>query len=378
MSLLIKAMPRPKAALTLAILLVLLAVAPGSSLHAQQDEALVRVDAIRVEPLEQRVPVIGRIVARQAGEVASRVDAPLEAYLVEVGDRVEHGDLIVVLDKSSLQATRDLEAADVRRSQAELNTAMAELKLAKQELDRLERLKSSAAFSQGRYDDVRQQVTIAEGEVREAEAAILSAEAILQIAEIDLGHTEIRAPYAGVISRRMTEAGAYVRRGDPVVRLVGDQTLEIEADVPFERLSGATTGTEIDVSLDDGTYHKATVRAVLPEENPLTRTRAVRLVPKFTETSRPLAVEQTATVHIPVGARRDVLTVHKDAVTKHGTSSLVYVIKDGTAELRPVMLGEPTGNRYEVIHGLMEGEEVVVRGNERLQPGDKVRVDGAS
>ena len=373
---------RPLSCLRLAgILPILLAMAGGLAgvpAKAQQEESLVRVDTIRVEPLEQRVPVIGRLVARQAGVVAAQVDAPLAAYMVEVGDRVERGDVIALLDKPSLQATRDLEAADVRQSEAELNTAIAELKLAKQELNRLERLKSSAAFSQGRYDDVSQQVTIAEGKVHESEAAILSAKAFLQIAEIDLANTEIRAPYAGVISRRMTEAGAYVRQGDPVVRLVGDQTLEIEAAVPFDRLSGVTTGTEIDFSLDDGSYHKATVRAILPEENPLTRTRAVRLVPKFSETTRPLAVEQSATVHVPVGAPRDVLTVHKDAVTKRGNSSLVYVVKDGTAELRPVVLGEPTGNRFEVIHGLADGEAVVVRGNERLQPGDKVRIDGAS
>jgi multidrug efflux pump subunit AcrA (membrane-fusion protein) len=70
--------------------------------------------------------------------------------------------------------------------------------------------------------------------------------------------------------------------------------------------------------------------------------------------------------------------VHKDAVIKRGPASLVYVVEGDTAEMRRITLGEPTGSRYEVLDGLKEGESVVVRGNERLRPGDKVRIDGAS
>jgi RND family efflux transporter MFP subunit len=176
----------------------------------------------------------------------------------------------------------------------------------------------------------------------------------------------------------MTDAGASLHTGAPVVRMVGDRALEIEADVPFQRLSGVREGTRVGVVLDDGTTHAATVRAIVPEENPLTRTRAVRFVPEFGATSRPLATEQSVTVYIPASAPRNVLTVHKDAVIKRGPKSLVYVVEDDTAEARQITLGEPTGSRYEVLDGLSEGEAVVVRGNERLRPGDKVRIDGAS
>ncbi len=207
---------------------------------------------------------------------------------------------------------------------------------------------------------------------------MLSARADLELKDINLSYAEIRAPYSGVISERMTETGAYLKTGDPVVRMVGDRALEIEADVPFKRLSGIQAGITVGIVLDDGTTHAATVRAVVPEENPLTRTRAVRFIPDFGETNKRLATEQSVTVYIPASAPRNVLTVHKDAVIKRGARSLVYVIKEDTAEVRQITLGEPTGSRFEVIDGLSDGESVVVRGNERLRPGDKVRVDGAS
>ena len=345
---------------------------------AQTGEARVRVDRVRVEPMAQTVPVLGRLVARQAGVVAARVDGPLETFQVAVGDRVDKGRVIAVLDQRVLKARRNLAEARLVRSQAELGTARAELALAYQELKRLEGLKSSAAFSQARYDDAKQRVIIDQGEVREAEASVQSAEADLELSDIALAHTEILAPYSGVISQRMTEAGAYVRSGDPIVRMVGDLSLEIEADVPFNRLDGLAPQREIQVTLDDGSQHSAKVRAFLPEENPLTRTRAVRFVPDFTKTLRPLAVDQSVTVHIPVGDQHDVLTVHKDAVIKQGAGSLVYVVNGDTAEARQIRLGEPTGSRFEVLDGLKENDQVVVRGNERLRPGDKVLIDGAS
>jgi RND family efflux transporter MFP subunit len=363
----------------LVLLIALVWAVAGAPAGAQQvDQTLVRVDRVRLEPLAQKVPVLGRLVARQAGEVAARINGPVEAFHVEVGDRVEAGQVVAELNRTYLRAQRDLAAAGLATARARKATALAQLQLARQELKRLAALKKSAAFNQARHDDARQKVAIAEAQVAEAEAAVFSAQADLELDKINLSYTEIRVPYSGVISQRMTEAGAYLQTGDPVGRMVGDRSLEIEADIPVQRLAGVDPGTRVGVTLDDGTTHGATVRAVVPEENPLTRTRAVRFIPEFGATARPLAADQSVTVYVPVGAPRNVLTVHKDAVIKLGPASLVYVVEGDTAEMRRITLGEPTGSRYEVLDGLREGESVVVRGNERLRPGDKVRIDGAS
>lgn len=346
---------------------------------AQAEAMLVRVDTVRQVPLTQTVPVLGRLVAQRRGEVAARINGPIKDFLVEVGDRVRADQVLAVLHADSLQATRDLYAGRLKEAEAEHRVKQAELGLARQTFDRLERLKKSAAFNEARYEDARQAVTIAEAELRRAESAIVSARADLQGAEINLYNAEIRAPYAGVVTERLTEAGAYVSTGNPVVRMIGDRALEIEAEVPFQHLSGLEPGIEVDIALDDGTRHKAVVRALLPSENPRTRTRAVRFVPAIGDTIRPLAHEQSVTLQIPIGREREVLSVHKDAVISRRGQDLVIVAVDGQAQVRPVVLGEAVGNRLEVRKGLSAGEQVVVRGNERLKPGDKVRVnEGAS
>ncbi|MDJ0933774.1 MAG: efflux RND transporter periplasmic adaptor subunit [Kiloniellales bacterium] len=358
--------------------IALLLATVGVPAAAQEQAQLVRVDSVQEQPMTQTVEVIGRLVPRRAGSVAARIDAAVDRVLVEVGDRVEQGQVIAILEPESLKARRDQAAGRLAAAFAKQKTEEAELVLSRQELKRLEGLKKSAAFSQARYDDAKQAVAIAEAEVAEAESASVTARADLELAEINLRYAEIRAPYGGVITERMIEAGAYVQVGDDAVRLVADQELELEADVPFQRLSGLVPGVEIDVELDDGTQHKARVRAIVPDENPLTRTRAVRFIPAFGETRKPLAANQSASLLIPMGQPRQVLTVHKDAITKRGPASLVHVVNNGAVSVRPVTLGVAVGSRFEILRGLSQGDVVVVRGNERLQDGQKVRVDQGS
>lgn len=349
---------------------------------AQQGAALVRVDAVRSEPLSQTVPVIGRLVARQAGSVAARISGPILEFRVQVGDRIAAGDVIAVLDDATKKAERDLAAAGLAVARAELKTRQAEIVLAQQDLNRLEGLKKSAAFSQARFEDALQQVAIAEAGAREAESNVTSARAELRLAEINLEYTRITAPYDGVITRRLSEAGAYASAGDDLVNMIADQSLEVEADVPSNRLLGLIAGSSVDVALDNGMAFRAAVRAIIPNENPLTRTRAVRFIPDFGPQGQAaagtLANEQSVTVQVPIGAPREIVSVHKDAIIKRPDDTVVFVVTDGQAQERSVVLGEAVGSRYEVLDGLADGDLVVVRGNERLQPGAPVQIEEAS
>ncbi|MEX0694924.1 MAG: efflux RND transporter periplasmic adaptor subunit [Rhodospirillales bacterium] len=333
----------------------------------------VGMDTVRIESLRQTVPVIGRFVPHQSGVVASRVSGPVDKYLVEVGDRVNTGDVIVMLVDNVFIWERNRRMADVDSAKAALQTSRASLHLLEQELDRLKGLKDSPAFSPARLSDKTQETIRAKSEVSESSAQLKSAEANLQLGEIALANTAIRAPYAGVIIERHSEAGAYLREGDPVVSLLDHNNLEIEADVPANRISGLDEGRELAAVMEDGNTLKAIVRAVIPNENPRTRTRRVRFTSVFPGSVKSTAANQTVTVEIPAGEIRDVLTVHKDAVLNRGGAQLVVLNADGKAIFRPVKLGQAIGQRFIINSGLVEGDIVVIRGNERLQPGEMIK-----
>ena len=359
------------------VALAMLALIGAPPVLAQQTAA-VDVDEVRIEPLSQTVPVIGRLVARQSGIVAARIGGPVADMRVSVGDRVKKGEILAVLDTARLQRQRALLAADVAEAAAQINLAESLLVLRRQEMARLDGLKNSVAFSKGRHEDMRQQVVVEQSSVGAAMARKERAEANLALAEIDLYYAEVRAPYDGVVTIEHTETGSWVTNGGPVVSMVGDRQLEIEADVPASRIPALESGMVVSIELDDGSLHQAVVRAVVPEENPLTRTRQVRFTPDDEMADRTLAVNESVVLQVPAGPYREVVTVHKDALITRQGQTFVYIAADGKANIRPVEIGTAVGGRFEIISGVASGELAVIRGNERLRPGQDVTVAGAS
>ena len=353
---------------------VLFGIAIGVTTTNAQQKALVSVDAVIEQPFAQTVPILGNIVAKQSGTVASRINGAVQDILVQVGDRVTSDQLIAIVDTEPLKLAVELEKNRKQEAEARITTAKAQLALASQDVKRLSGLQSSAAVSKAALDDAEQQKKIAFARVREAEAAVSSSNAALQVARLQLGYGNIVAPFNGTVTEKMTEIGSYLQRGSAVVRLVSDRLLELEADIPSNRLGGLAVGREIAIRFDNGEQHSATVRAVVPEENPRTRTRVVRFNIELPETT--LAIAQSVTLQIPAGASRDIVSVHKDGIIRKGKAAIVYVVEDEVAKLRPVTVGAAVGGRLEVISGIAPGDQVVVRGNERLRPDQAVTIGG--
>ena len=353
---------------TFAAALGLLVCAGASAQRA----ATVQVDEVVREPLTQTIPILGRLVTNDQGVVAATVAGPVTTVHVRVGDRIEAGALIAELNADRREAMIARSQSDLSMNKARLAAAAAQLRISRGEMNRLEKLKGSTAFPRARYEDQQHDVVRFTSAQAEAAAALSRTEAELSMARIELARTQVRAPYNAVITRRHVSPGAYVRLGDAVVSLLNVDALEIEADVPSNRLSGLTNGAVVKAQLDGGTLIDATVRAVIPDEDPLTRTRKVRLQADFTGQLAG-AVNQSITVLVPIGEPRDVLSVHKDALIARRGGQMVFVIQDGKASPRTVRLGEAVGARFEVLGGLKPGDMAVVRGNERLRPGQAVK-----
>jgi len=339
--------------------------------------AMIGIDPVIEERTSQTVPVIGRLVAQRSGVVSVLTKGVVASVLVRVGDRVQAGDIMAGLLANSLTWSRALRAAEVDSAKASLANAQTQTSLRRQELKRLGNLKKSAAFSAARFEDAQKELAKAESDAARAAADVTRTIANLNLAQIDLDNAEIIAPYPGVVSAVHTEIGTYLNTGQPVVTLVDDSTMEIEADVPANRTAGLVAGTPVTFTTNGSSEQIATVRAVVPQENPLTRTRAVRFAPDATAIVEGAAANQTVAINIPAGPARTVVTVHKDAVLNRNGRQVVFLMIDGKAELRPVTLSEAVSGRFIVQSGLVPGDAVVVRGNERLAPGQEIRSNAA-
>ncbi|MEM7696530.1 MAG: efflux RND transporter periplasmic adaptor subunit [Pseudomonadota bacterium] len=353
------------------IALALISALPTAAL-AQGRPATVDVDPVAIVAVAETQPLIARFVASDESVVATRVPGIVGEVLVRVGDRVAAGDTLATLDTELLTIERDGAEATLAQAEAGLEVALANESLAEQVLARTQRLRGSAAFSQGRADDLAKELARGAGEKARAEAALAVARAAVGTARYRLNNAVIRAPFDGVVLERLASAGDYLTIGGNVARLMDDGSLEIEADAPTEIVSGLTPGTTISVVMDDGGPGLAKVRAVVPSESPSTRTRPVRLTLTESQSEKALASGQSVTVLAPVGAPREALSVAKDALVQQAGGWIVYAATDGRATPRPVTLGVAIADRYEVTGALEPGDLVVIRGNERLRPGQPI------
>lgn len=361
------------AAVVLICLLASALPAAAQSAPGQERRQVVGVDTVREEPLSQTIDVLGRLVARQSGAVAARVAERVAAVRVQVGDRVRLGDVLAQLSDDRLQSERQLRAAAVDAARAAAGRDRATVAKSRQTLARQEQLRGSTAYRKDRAEDAERDVEIAQATLVRTEADLAAAQAQLNLAEIALADATVRAPYDGVVTVRHLSAGAYVSVGDPVVSLLNDAEIEIEADVPADRLAALPPGTAVEAEVQNGGHVFAAVRAIVPEENPRTRTRAVRFVIQADPIAYSIAANQSTMLHIPIGSARNVLTVSKDAIVRAGERQSVFVVVDGKAVAKTVQLGESLGSRYEVLQGLGAGDTVVVRGNENLRSGQPVQ-----
>ena len=343
---------------------------------AQQRVSAVGVDKVISEPLLQTMPVLGRFIAKESGVVATRIAERVDKMFVQVGDRVKKDDLLVKLASDRLDNQIQLLHANLKITKAQLAKETVNYRKMEQTHKRILALRTSAAFRKDREEDSERDLEISAEMVSRARADIDQSKASLKAGQIALQDTYIRAPYPGVVIKRHTLPGNYVRVGDPIITIFNDTDLEIEADVPSIRALALKTNAKVTATLQNGITLNTIIRAIIPQENSMTRAVAIRLIIEDEEYQNGLLGNQSVTLKLPIGNPGEVTTVHKDAVLVKKGKKIVFIFRKGTANMQPIKLGRAIGNRFEVLAGLKVGDLVVVRGNERLRPGEPIKPNG--
>ena len=338
-----------------------------------QGATSVEVDEVILESLNQTIPVIGRVISLKEADVPAAVIGKIENVLVEVGDKVKKGQVLALIDIERYKWMAEIASANVNATRAEIKSAKAETNINLIELNRMESLKESSAFNVSKYERLQSLHTslIAKEEI--VEAKLKSALQEEKLAKLNLKRATVKAPFDGVIEFKMVEFGEAVGLGFTLFKLVSDSLLEIEADVPSNRARILEINNNINVSTTDMISFNSKLRALGVRENSNSRTIPVHLTFDSNELSRKLFVGENVNIFIPIGPGLKAPTVHKDAILKREGMSLVYVVEEEKAVIKPLKLGDGVGNRFIVLSGINEGDTVVIKGNERLRPGQAVK-----
>lgn len=346
--------------------------------------AVTVVEAV-LRPFRDQLFVSGTLVAREEALVGAQVDGlRIDAVLAEDGDRVKEGQVLARLDRSQLLtlvagsdaalARADAAIAQARslvlQSEATTSQVVAEYNRAKQlGLSVLAQATIDQRFAAARGAEA--QLAGAQGALAVALADKRSQEAQRRELEVRLSRTEVRAPVAGVVSRRSARLGAQTAPGaEPLFRLIRDGAIDLDAEAPDDVLARVTIGMKAQVTLAGAeTPVEGTVRLISSEVDKATRLGRVRIALPDVGPGR-IGAFASAVVDI---ARRDGVAVPASAVTRGERGRVVQVVRDGKVEVRPVELGLAFRDLLELTEGVKPGETVVARAAAFLRAGDDVR-----
>lgn len=319
-----------------------LAVATATAAAATLDDGM-EVTA-SVLPLHRAMP--GTVLMGRVDQVA-----------VQEGDSVADGQLLARIE------SRDV-AARVAQAEAGVAGARAIEQNARLMKERMERLNSRQAASRKNLDD-------AVAGHAAALANLAAAEEAVKAAEVYLGYSEIRAPFAGLIVQKKIEVGDTAAPGMPLFVIEDVSKVKIEAQVAESLAGRLTVGSEVEVELQDET-RKARLAELVPAADPRSRTFTVRAL--LDNRNGGLRSGMFARLRLP-GEGRGAVTVPESAVVRRGPLTGVFTVDDEKiARLRWVTLGERTGEDREILTGLAAGELVVSRIDPGLVDGRPVEV----
>ncbi|MDD4914559.1 MAG: efflux RND transporter periplasmic adaptor subunit [Methylococcales bacterium] len=319
----------------------------------------------------------GRVEAINAVDVRARVGGYLEKVNFTAGAKVNKGDLLFQIDPRPYKA-------QLNYATAELERARSRHELARNDLRRAESLYNEKAISAEEFD-------MRSKGLREAAAAVESAEANLYSARINLDYCEIRAPITGRIARELITAGNLVTGGDTTVltSIVSIDPVYVYMDVDEQavlkyrrqrlqqgRGSGDLKGTPVELAVADeaGYPHKGQIDYVSPREDAATGTVTLRAV--FSNPDELLSPGFFAHSRVRSATPYSALLIPDKAIATDQAQRFVWVVsQDNHAAYRKVEPGARIGQMRVITQGLQAGEWVVVDGLQKLKPGAPVKAE---
>lgn len=326
---------------------------------AQQPASPVRTEEVKQTLFTPTVDIVGTVHSRHNVQLTAGVDGRLD-WVVEPGTMLNKGDVVARIDQLPLQLQQAEQQAEIKRAQINQQYL-------KRELARLAELRKTNVASVFEYDQTKSQYELAGTELEIARLRLKQIEDQLQRASV-------KAPFDGVITERLREAGADVNRSEILVRMLDTENLEGRVFVPVKYLPFVRSARQVDVSSDNATF-TADVKAIIPAAD--TRSQSFELRVTLPPQSNTLwAAGQLIKASLPVQAPREMLTVHRDALILRRDGTYVVVIdKDNKAHRRRVRVGEGQDEWVSVTADTLNpGDRVATRGAERLQDGQEVIV----
>lgn len=353
----------------LLVCLFIMALALLSACGDEKEPPAEPVRPVRVLTVEERpggelVSITGQVQAEEEVSLGFRVGGRMIERSVNVGDKVEAGQVIARLEREPAENA-------LRSARAAVAAARGQLDKTSADFGRQQSLLESGFTTRVRYDQARQAMVAAQSQFEDARAQ-------LDIATDNLDYTDLVVDAGGFVTARGAEPGEVVTPGQMIVRVAREHGRDAVFDVPERIIRMASADDPIDVALaSDPTVHAvARVREVSPQADPVSRTFTVRAGIDDPPAAMRLGSTVVGSVHLNATPG---IAIPPSALTQSDGRAAVWVVdpQSLTVSLRPVQVQRFDLDSVIIAEGLQPGELVVTAGTQALRPQQKVRLLGA-
>jgi membrane fusion protein, multidrug efflux system len=379
------------------------ACSKGETAQARGREAgakAVKLEVVKQERVARSVDLVGTLAAVDQVTISSEADGKVSRILADLGDRVQAGQPLVLVDREKQQYNLDQQKAALARTLAQygapdpehlpdiektpdVQKANADLRQAKQAYDRTNELFKRALVPQQMLDDAAATLQSKQAgydlslqNAKNLRASIQASEASMRLADRQLRDTEIRAPFDGYVEKRLVNLGELVKTQMPVMSIVRIDPLKVVAEIPEKMAPWIRDGQQVEMHVDaypDKAF-AGKVSRISPAVN--TATRAFPFEALAPNKDGLLKPGTFARVHIESGKMDDVLTLPYAVLQYRYGVNRVFVVEGDKLVAHELKIGERIGDRVEILSGVSPGDRVAANDIDKLTDGMKVTIAG--
>lgn len=331
----------------------------------------VTVEKAGYKSYTERFSFPGRIDAVNSVTLKARVAGFLKDRLFEEGDIVKKGQMLFVLEREPFEA-------QVAEAAANLAKAEADAKNAKLNLDRALELRKTGNISQSTVDTREAENSVAKGQVLQAQAA-------LNLAKLDLGYTNIKAPFTGKIGLSVYSVGEYLPVNttlatmvsfDPIYVLFSVSERELLSMQNAGMLKSNSDSLAVSLVMGDSSVYRYGGQINFTDVVVDDSTDTVKMRAVFLNPAKQLVSGQFVSVLLEYEAPVEKIVISQAALMSSASSKYVYVVDAQNKVVnKPVSVGTEQGKDIVILDGLEAGDRVIVSGLQKVRPGQEVIID---
>ena len=357
----------------------------------------VTIETVEEETVKRAVELVGTLAAVDQVTISSEADGKVSRILADLGDRVKAGQPLIQVDREKQQYNFDQQRASLEKALAQLGApdpqhlpeaektpdvqkASADLAQAKQAYDRASQLFTRTLVPRQTLDDAATAVQSKQASydlslqnAKNLRASIQASEASMKLADRQLRDTEIRAPFDGIVEKRLVNLGELVKTQMPVMAVVRVDPLKVIAEIPEKMAPWIKEGQPVQLHVDaypDRAFI-GKVSRISPAVNTATRAFPFEaLIPNHDATLKPGTF---ARVHIESGKVDSVLTLPYSAMQYRYGVNRVFLVEGDKLAVRELRVGDRLGDRIEILSGVKAGDRVVANDIDKLTDGMPVK-----